>query len=474
MRTSATSSCGNHQASQILDLDPKASSHLKPLEITDDTKVIEHVNDVPDTNGRPTTIATSPPIMQDAKENTQPYQQVTSSVNSARPEANNKSDGVNKGTSTTTTSTSTTSVSSIEKLTLEILKLEKQIHELQQETSADQKSPESRPQNEAVEKANGWHNGQEISSSHDKVVPPTITTTTTTTTPNAIDSGFLQGLSISPSNTQNEALMKLNQSTKIEPQDMQSAIQSTVPNVVSNIFSNIQNLTQLTENGQTDGSTPNQGSSIVKGNTTAEITASGEALFLAWLNAQIDTLHLTASMANQVRKSSMNLFRRIVKQYVESMQKIGGTFEDNMRQATQTALNNTQSLIGFLLKNYINFASGLMQIIGEQVSRVGKQLDSTGETIAHVNLNPFDIVSNVMESLPNPTDYSKYFRDFGKQLMGQFMAGQQQQQQQQQDDLTKVNDNTQDTGNQASSERPKGLFSKTMGALSKTLGSWLG
>lgn len=296
-----------------------------------------------------------------------------------------------------------------------------------------------------------------------------------------IDSGFLQGIIGSGADSE---LAKLNQSQQVDSSDIQNALESTIPNLVSNIFSNIQNITIQTENG---GKYPIQGSAIngnsesgngnvltsidgssvqLHGNTTEQITAQGEELFMQWIEHQIHTLKLTASMANYIRKSALNLFRRIVRQYVERVERLGGRVEDNVRQATQVALNNTQNLIAYILRNYINFAGGLMQIIGESVSRFGKRIDSTGETIANVNLNPFDIVSDVIDSLPNPSHYSDYFRAFGKYLMGESSDNS--------DNHNKDSNQDQQTSSATPPERPKGLFSKAMGSLSKTLGAWIG
>lgn len=279
-------------------------------------------------------------------------------------------------------------------------------------------------------------------------------------------SGFLVGL---PTPSKPEILIKPNQSDKVDAQVMENAVESTVPGVVSNIFSNIQSLALQTEQHkqppESNQDKPGQLTSIdgnsvsVQGESTAQITAEGEKLFIMWIEHQLGNLHLTASMANYIRKSALNLFRRIVKQYVERISKIGGSLEDNARRATQMALNNTQHLITFLLKNYLNISGGLMQIIGEQVSRIGKQLDSTGDTIAHMSLNPLTIVTKVMDSLPNPSDYSNYFREFSKQLLG-------------------TNDPpisaTPDIGAGQKEPSTQGLITKTMGALGKTLSSWLG
>lgn len=284
------------------------------------------------------------------------------------------------------------------------------------------------------------------------------------------NTGFLNGLTISPISSHNLALAKLNQSSQsVNEKDMTNALESTVPNLVSNIFSNIQNLTIQTEQNP-DRPQPNTLTSIdgstvdVHGDSKDEITADGEKLFDIWLDHQLETLNLTAVMASHIRKSAGILFRKIIKQYVERVERMGGKVEQNIQRATQMALNNTQTLIAFLLKNYVYFAAGIMQILGEQVSRVGKQIDSTGDTIAHISLNPFDIISNVMESLPNPTDYSNYFRNFGKQLLGDVVA------------LSNSGSSsaTQNSGSQSgSTQQGGGLITKTIGAFTK-FGSWLG
>lgn len=316
-----------------------------------------------------------------------------------------------------------------------------------------------------------------------------------------IATDFLTGLQKVPINWNNEALAKLNQSQSVKPEDMASALESTVPNVVSNIFFNIQNLTTEAEqnlhNNTSDRLDPNSGkltsidgSSIsVIGDSSAQITAQGEKLFLLWIEHQIESLHLTASAASYIRKSALSLFRRIAKQYVERIQRIGGSVEQNVQRATQMALNNSQNLVSFIIRNYMNFAGGMMQIIGEQVSRIGKQLDSTGETIAHISLNPFDIVSNVMESLPNPSEYAKYFRAFGKQLIGEISSfasaglqnnnGElvQQTGEIKQTNPTPVNPSlaTPEASNKnehtiTNNHRPQGLIS----SLGKTFSSWMG
>lgn len=285
------------------------------------------------------------------------------------------------------------------------------------------------------------------------------------------NSGFLQGL---PQSSK-EPSQNQNQNHKVEAQEVQEAVVSTVPNVVSNIFTNIQDLAIQTEqdpNHVSSSSTAQlisiDGSSapLNKNDTAAQITAQGEQLFLQWIEHQIRAYHMTASMAAYIRKSALNLFRRIVRQYVQRIERLGGAVESNVRQATQLALNNTQHLISFLLRNYLNFAGGLMQIMGEQVSRVGKQLDTTGETIAHINLNPFDIVSNVIDSLPNPSRYSEYFRAFGKYLMGESSVQNEKNSPEQHQQSSPQQDQNED--------QHRGLFSKTMGALSKTLDSWIG
>lgn len=294
----------------------------------------------------------------------------------------------------------------------------------------------------------------------------------------AAESGFLAGLPANPASSHNEALMKLNQSSTVDPQEMTNALQVTIPNVVSNIFSDIKNLTSQTsdhhqESNKRDDSgklTSIDGSSVdTKGDSSAQITADGEKLFMQWIEHQLDSLHLTVSTANYIRKNAINLFRKIAQQYVERMEKMSGRVEENVLKATQIALNNTQLLTSFLLKNYLNFAGGLMQIIGEQVSRIGRQIDSTGDTIAHMSLNPLTIVTNVLDSLPNPSTYSQYFRAFGKQLMGDESTSDSDdgKQQEQQEAPTKSTNSTND-------KQEKGLIRKTMGALGKTLTSWIG
>lgn len=283
-----------------------------------------------------------------------------------------------------------------------------------------------------------------------------------------VDAGFLAGLPASPVDSHNEALMKLNQSSKIDPQEMADALQVTVPNVVSNIFSNINNIITQTGSHNQDSDkrddpgklTSIDGSSIdIKSNSSAQISAEGEKLFIQWIEHQLDSLHLTVTTASYIRKNAVSLFRRIAQQYVERMERMGGRVEDNVEKATQIALNNTQHLISFLLKNYLNFSGGLMQIIGEQVSRVGKQLDSTGTTISSYSLNPLTIVTSVLDSLPNPSDYSRYFRAFGKQLTGAESTSDEQQE-------TNSTPETQD--------KQSGLIRKTVGALGKSLTSWVG
>lgn len=311
-----------------------------------------------------------------------------------------------------------------------------------------------------------------VTSSHS----PSSSKVTITISSQSYNTGFLDGLP-----TRNP-LGKLNHSQTIQPDEMANALESTIPNVVSNIFTNIQNMTEGT--GEVDllsaplstkkeeaSLTSIDGSKVsISGNSSTEIAAEGERLFQQWIEHQLKNLHLTAAMAGYIRKNAMNLFRRIASQYMERVGKMGGSLEDNMRKATQVALNNTQTLTAAILKNYVDFAGGLMQIIGEQVSRVGKQLDSTGDSISHMSLNPFDIVSNVIDSLPNPSDYSKYFRAFGKQLMGEAS------------DSGQANNgsHSSEAGSaptpQATSEhevKQAGLLKKTMGALTKTIG-WFG
>ena len=297
----------------------------------------------------------------------------------------------------------------------------------------------------------------------------------------------MQGLTPATAN-ENGVLIKLNQSQKVETSDIQSALELTIPNVVSNIFSNIQNLTIQAEHNpdgaagpkdEPDKLTSIDGSSVtVHGSTSEQITAQGEQLFTYWIEHQLEGLHLTVSMAAYIQRSALSLFRRIVRQYVERVERVGGRVEDNVKRATQIALNNTEILTSFLLRNYFNFAAGLMQIIGEQVSRVGKQLDSTGETIAHINLNPFDIVSNVIDSLPNPSRYSEYFRAFGKYLMGD-TSSLSSSSQSAANSSASANGGSETAGNNLdqqtqNQDRPKSILSKTMGALSKTFGSWIG
>lgn len=297
---------------------------------------------------------------------------------------------------------------------------------------------------------------------------------------------FLQGLSKTPIELNNEALMKLNQSSTVKPETMASALQSTVPNVVSSIFLNIKNLTTQAEQNLNTGKgeassdqlTSIDGSSVnIKGNSSVQITAEGEKLFQSWIDHQLNSLHLTASAANYIRKNALNLFRRIVNQYVDRMARIGGGVEQNVLKATQMALNNTQTIVSFILRNYINFAGGLMQIIGEQVSRFGRRLDSTGETIAHISLNPFDIVSNVMESLPNPSQYAQYFRAFGKQLIGEISSFGQNEPEAGSSQATSASPTTSNptinesqTNNNIGTRRPQGLIN----TLGKTITSWIG
>lgn len=289
-----------------------------------------------------------------------------------------------------------------------------------------------------------------------------------------VGSSYLHGLA--PQNSNNEALIKLNKTTKVDLTDIQDALQSTVPEVVSNIFSNINHMIEVEQRdpdvsvGTTGTLTSIDGSSVsVAGDTSAQIMAEGEKLFLGWIEHQLNTVHLSASVVNYIRKNALILFRRVVRQYVLRISKVGGSIEENVRKATQMALSNTQNLTAFILRNYVNFAGGLLRIIGEQVSRVGKNLDTTGNTIKEINLNPFDIVSNVIESLPNPATYSEYFRNVGRHLLGQ------------------SNDNAPVTPQPASaspqaaeassaSEEPKrrGLLSQTVGSLGKTFSSWLG
>lgn len=393
----------------------------------------------------------------------------------------------------------------IAKLTSEIQRLEAQI-QLQSSKPKEDK-------NNLSQESNSQQGGSLLlpasqTTANSETPKPIISTTPSEASNPTILTDFLTGLQRFPINWNNEALIKLNQSLNVKPEDMANALQSTVPSVVSNIFFNIKNLTTQAEQNANNGDktaepssgklTSIDGSSVsIVGDSSAQITAQGEKLFLLWIERQIENLHLTASAANYIRKSGLNLFRRIVNQYVDRIQKIGGNVEQNVQRATQMALNNTQTLISYLLRNYMNFAGGLMQIIGEQVSRVGKNLDSTGETIAHISLNPFDIVSNVMESLPNPSEYAKYFRAFGKQLMGEIASfgsggqvlnsavelnqqtpGEIKQTTSSESTLTNnspANDHTITTAtatttNNNNNHRPQGLIN----SLSKTLSSWIG
>lgn len=225
----------------------------------------------------------------------------------------------------------------------------------------------------------------------------------------------------------NPTLAKLNASVaQVNSQEVSTALQTTIPSVVSNIFTSLEQSMQNAQlqppsaNATTttlvsmDGST----SGALSANATLEdVSAEGERLFLSWLEHQMTALHLTASMANSIRKNSLLMFRRIVDQYIERAKLVGGSLQDNVRRANQLALSNTQDLISYLLSNYVNFAGGFMRIIGEQVSRVGKQIDSTGSSMKHASVNPFDIISSVIDALPNPSTYSQYFRDIGKQLV---------------------------------------------------------
>lgn len=327
-------------------------------------------------------------------------------------------------------------IESIEKLTLAIQKLEAQIQSIQLKNPTDSKD--------------------QTSDSSDQRDEPIV------------DGGYLQGLK-NPSLADEESLAKLNQSKKVDASEMSNALHLTIPNVVSNIFANIQNLTHLADQGDRDQTsaplTSIDGDTL--NSTSGEINKDTEDLFSQWLDHQLETLKLTTSTADYIRKSAMSLFSRILKQYISRVEKMGGSIESNVRRAAQVALDNTETLVAFILRNYINWAGGLMRIIGESVSSVGKQLDSTGDSIAHLDLNPFEIIPSVMESLPNPSDYSKYFRNFGKQLLGELT------------NLTSslTSTNSSDDQTAASSEAPKkanGIIKNTMGALSKTLGSWLG
>lgn len=293
-----------------------------------------------------------------------------------------------------------------------------------------------------------------------------------------VNNGFLGGVEPVNGNVGSNG-----EGAKVDPAQMTNAIESTVPNVVSNIFSSIQNLTQQTiQNPNQHGSpdspmvlTSIDGNSVnlQHGGSTDEIMSEGEKLFLAWIEQQLSTLHLTASMAKYIRSSAVSLFRKIVKQYVDRVVKLGGSIEYNAKRATQMALYNTQNLITFLMKHYLYLSAGIMQIIGEELSRIGKQLDQTGNTIAHLNLNPLDIILKVMDNLPNPNDYSKYFREIGKNLIGD-MPWNQQTTTTPAPQVTGANQQISSTDQSQQTYQSGGLFRKTMGALGKTLQAWIG
>lgn len=240
--------------------------------------------------------------------------------------------------------------------------------------------------------------------------------------------------------TETGALAKLNCSNTIDAKDLENAIKLTVPQLVSNIFSSIHSFSLTSQQsvlslnhtiGKPEAGEPNMLVSIdgSKVNITnslnaTEMAAEGERLFTKWLDHYLDDLKLTAAMANHIRKSALNLFSRILRQYIQGVERMGGNIQENLRRGIQMALSNTQSLTSFLLRNYINFSAGLMQLIGDQVSRVGKRIDTTGDAISHINMNPFDIVSNVLDSLPNPADLSRYFKSIGKYLAGESITDQ--------------------------------------------------
>lgn len=280
---------------------------------------------------------------------------------------------------------------------------------------------------------------------------------------NVAVANFLTGLLNQSTNL--EALSKLNSSAKIETNEMENALKLTVPQLVSNIFSNIQSFSLNSHQSimsinhsiysnldpdepkklvSIDGSSVNVSSQL----NATEMADQGEKLFTTWLDHYLAELQLTASMANHIRKNAATLFRRILVQYIRGVEKMGGNIQDNVRSGIQMALSNTQTLTTFLLRNYINFSAGLMQLIGDQVSRVGKRIDTTGDAISHISLNPFDIVSSVLDSLPNPSDLSKYFKSMGKYLIGESAS--------------------------SSDIKPLDAEHKTISNIGKTLTSWIG
>lgn len=290
---------------------------------------------------------------------------------------------------------------------------------------------------------------------------------------NVAVANFLAGLANQSANS--EALSKLNSSAKIDTSEMENALKLTVPQLVSNIFSSIQSFSlnshqsvmsinhsiYSTINSEEpkklvsiDGSSVNVSS---QSNAT-EMADQGEKLFTTWLDHYLAELQVTASMANHIRKNAATLFRRILVQYIRGVEKMGGNIQDNVRSGIQMALSNTQTLTTFLLRNYINFSAGLMQLIGDQVSRVGKRIDTTGDAISHISLNPFDIVSSVLDTLPNPSDLSKYFKSMGKYLIGETASPSDQPSR-----PTTANDH-----------KPLDTEHKTIGNIGKTLTSWIG
>lgn len=384
---------------------------------------------------------------------------------SSSPSPNLDSDSVISDTSNTnlTSDSSDKGVDNGQEMQDLISKLTTELHDLQIQIQTIKGRPKDTPPNNVNPSSSSLTN--QNNNKADQKVPNS-----------AIDSGFLTGL---PATQTNEALMKLNQSSAVKPQEVADAVQLTVPNVVSNIFSNINNLTSQAGQEEDRRDIPGKltsidGSSVnINGSSSDQIIAEGEKLFLKWIEHQLDSLHLTVSTANYIRKNAINLFRKISQQYVERMKKVGGKLEDNVLKGTQIALYNTELLVTFLCKNYINFAAGLMQMIGEGVSSVGKQIDSTGDTIAHFNVNPLTIVTNVLDSLPNPSDYSKYFIAFGKQIMGESTNSTDDNQKQSSPSQSQQEDTSSKTEPANQGKQP-GLIRKTMGALSKSLGSLIG
>lgn len=219
-------------------------------------------------------------------------------------------------------------------------------------------------------------------------------------------------------------LPKLASNTIIDIADMNNALRATVPQIVGNVFSNLKQGMLSDSNGVANISAINTLTSIDGSNfdlsqssSSNDIALVGEKLFLAWLDSHLLGLKLTTSMAAYIRSNALNLFRQIVAQYVDKAMKLGGSLEVNLKRANQLALTNSQELVGYLMNNYINFAGGIMKLIGEKVSWMGKQIDSTGESISTLDLNPMNTASKVLNTLPNPVDYANYFRAYGKQIM---------------------------------------------------------